>query len=157
MKNIFRLAVLIPAIMLLLIFVLPLSAQEKATKEECVEKVNAAVKLIQKEGLEASLKMIMDKDGPYRWKDSYVFCIGDEVGKTLAHPMPRLIGFPMSRYRDAKGDQPFLEVIKVANKEGQGWKSYHFQGREGQGSQLKNAYFVKVPGENVIVSAGYFE
>lgn len=157
MKNIFRLRVLISAMMLILFFVLPIGAQEKATKEECVEKVNAAVKLIQKEGLETSLKKIMDKEGPYAWKDSYVFCIGDKVGKTLAHPMPRLIGFPMSRYRDAKGEQPFLEVIEVANKEGQGWKSYHFQGTDVQSSRLKNAYFAKVPGENVIVCAGYYE
>ena len=157
MKKNFRLTSLISAIILTLLLVLPVTAQEKATKEECVEKVNAAVKLIQSEGLETSLKKIMDKDGPYVWKDSYVFCIGDEVGKTLAHPMPRIIGFPMSRYRDAKGDQPFLEVIEVANKAGQGWKSYYFQGRDGQEDRLKNAYFVKVPGANVIVSAGYYE
>ncbi len=155
MKNIFRFnAVILVALVFLIV---PVFAQEKATKEECVEKVNAAVKLIQKEGLESSFKQFMDKEGPYIWKDSYIFCIGDKVGKTFAHPMSRLLGFPMARYRDAKGNQPFTDVIEVANKNGDGWKSYYYQGREGKEAMLKNIYFSKVPGENVIVAAGYYE
>lgn len=157
MMNIFRLRVLISAMMLILFFVLPISAQEKATKEECVEKVNLAIELIKKEGVDASVKKIMDKEGPYIWKDSYVFCFDNDLGKTLAHPIDRLIGFPMKKFKDADGKEPFVEVIAVANKEGKGWIQYNYQGGGEAEARLKTAYFAKVPGENVIVCAGYYE
>ncbi len=165
MKNNYRVAGLLLAIMLAFIFVQPLTAQEMATKEECVEKVNMAVELIQKEGPEASFKKIMDKNGPFIWKDSYIFCIGDKVGKTLAHPLTRIIGFPMKNFKDEEGNQPFIEILEVANKEGKGWKSYHYSGpgkqtckvNNKQTSRLKTVYFSKVPGKNVIVAAGYYK
>ncbi len=127
-----------------------ISASEKATKEECVEKVNAAVQLIQKEGQEVALKKIMDKQGSFIWKDSYVFCIGDKIGVTHAHPMNRLLGFPMKNFKDEKGNQPFIEVIEVANKEGNGLKSYYYSG-------VKTIYFAKVPEQNIIVIAGFYK
>ncbi|MCP3928016.1 MAG: sodium:calcium antiporter, partial [Bacteroidetes bacterium] len=123
MKRKFQFVGLFTAIVLAVICVQPISASEKATKEECVDKVNAAVGLIQKEGLDASFKKIMDKSGPFIWKDSYVFCIGDKVGVTHAHPMKRLLGFPMKNFKDEEGKQPFVEVIEVAKTKGNGWKS----------------------------------
>ncbi|MGD8980945.1 MAG: sodium:calcium antiporter, partial [Desulfobacterales bacterium] len=73
-------------------FVNPCFAQEGATKEECVAKVEKAAKLIKKMGLKPALEKIMDKNGPYKWKDSYVFCMEEGMGKLLAHPIPRFIG-----------------------------------------------------------------
>ncbi len=148
---------LILAVFVTLIFVVPIQAQEMATKEECVTKVNMAVELIQKEGLDASFIKIMDKSGPFIWKDSYIFCIGDKVGKTLAHPLTRIIGFPMKNFKDEEGNQPFIEILEVANKEGKGWKSYHYSRKGKQTSRLKTVYFSKVPGKNVIVAAGYYK
>lgn len=138
------------------IFVQPIYSQEKATKEECVAKVHEAVDMIAEIGLEPSLKKIMDKDGGYIWKDSYVFCV-DDVGKTLAHPMTRLVGFPMLRFKDADGKEPFVEILEVAKKVGKGWKNYNYAGRGQTVPRMKNTYYVKVPGENVIVCAGYYE
>ena len=157
MKNIFRLKNLVLAIMLVVFFALPVNSQEKATKEECVVKVNEAIELIQKQGVENSLKIFMDKTGPYIWKDSYVFCIDDNVGKMLAHPSPRFLGFPMKNYKDADGKTPFVEVIEVANNKGNGWKGYQFKERGKTEILSKKVYFAKVPGENIIVIAGYYE
>ncbi len=157
MKNNFRIAGWIIPILLTLIFVVPIHAKEMATKEECVAKVNMAVELIQKEGLDASFEKIMDKSGPFIWKDSYIFCIGDRVGKTLAHPLNQIIGFPLKNFKDDEGNQPFIEILEVANKEGKGWKSYYYSGKSEQQSRLKTVYFAKVPGENVIVAAGYYK
>ncbi len=156
MRRRFQLAGLFTSIMLTLICVQPICASEKAIKEECMDKVNAAVALIQKEGPDASYKKIMDKSGPFIWKDSYVFCIGDKVGVTHAHPMSRLLGFPMKNFKDEEGKQPFVEVIEVANTKGHGWKSYYYSGGAEPKSRLKTIYFAKVPGENIIVGAGYY-
>jgi len=157
MKSIHQFLVLFSALMLTIFFALPISAEERATKEECVAKVNAAVKLIQEEGPDAAFKKIVAQDGPYVWKDSYVFCIGDKVGKNLAYPVPKFLGFPMKNFRDEEGNQPFVEIIEVANKEGKGWKSYYYSSKKDPKLKLKNNYFAKVPGENVIVIAGYYE
>ncbi|MCP3888692.1 MAG: hypothetical protein GY702_07435 [Desulfobulbaceae bacterium] len=157
MKNIFRLEILITAIMLVVLSALPVISQEKATKEECVTKVNEAIELVQKQGVDASLKQFMDKSGQYIWKDSYVFCIDNNVGKMLAHPSPRFLGFPMKNYKDADGKAPFVEVIEVANSKGSGWKDYQFIERGQTEILSKKIYFAKVPKENIIVCAGYYE
>lgn len=157
MKNNFLPQTLIPVIMFVVLFALSANSQEKATKEECVTKVNEAIALIQKQGLDDSLKTFMDKTSSYIWKDSYVFCIDDNVGKMLAHPSPRFLGFPMKSYKDADGKTPFVEVIEVAKSKGSGWKKYKYVERGKTEILSKHVYFSKVPGKNVIVVAGYYE
>ncbi len=49
-------------------------ADEKATKEECVTKVAEAAKMVREVGVDAAIKKLLEESGPYRWKDSYVFC-----------------------------------------------------------------------------------
>lgn len=143
--------------LVLLSLVNPVCAKEMATKQECVEKVTQAIELIKKDGQDAALNQIMKKDGPFIWKDSYVFCIGSEVGKTLAHPVSRLLGFPMKTFKDVDGKQPFVEVLQIANQKGDGWKSYMYTKRGETEPRLKTIYFAKVPEKNVIVCAGYYE
>jgi cytochrome c len=157
MKTIFRPEILLSVIMLVVFCALPANSQEKATKEECVAKVNEAIELIQKQGVERSLKTISDKTGPYNWKDSYVFCIDNKAGKMLAHPSARFLGFPMKNYKDADGKTPFIEIIEVANSKGNGWKGYKFVDRSQKKTLPKNVYFSKVPEKDIIVCAGYYE
>jgi hypothetical protein len=59
---------------------------EGATKEEVVAKCEAAGKLIQEKGVEVASQTIGDKEGPFVWKDTYVFLM-DLDGKMLAHPI----------------------------------------------------------------------
>ncbi len=128
--------------------------QSKATRAECLDKVDQAVKEINEKGLETALKNIDDPKGQYVWKNSYVFCINDEDGNLLAHPFFRSKGFPMKNYRDADGKKPFIDILKIANTEGKGWKSYMFE-QSGEAPKLKKTYFIKIPDKNVIVAAGY--
>ena len=130
------------------------AAQAKATRADCVAKVDQAVKEINEKGPETALKNIDDPKGPYVWKDSYVFCINDEDGNLLAHPFLGRKGFPMKNYRDADGNKPFVDILKIANTDGKGWKSYMFV-RSGEAPKLKITYFVKIPDKNIIVASGY--
>jgi len=157
MKNSFVISTLIPAMMFVLLFEHPLYAEEKATKEECIAKVDEAIALIQKEGPDSSFEKIMAKNGPFTWKDSYVFCMSTDMGKTLAHPISRLIGFPMVRFKDSEGKQPFVEVLETANSKGKGWKSYMYAAPSESEPRLKTIYYAKVPDQDVIVCAGYYE
>ena len=135
----------------------PCTAAEKATKEECIAKVEQAAKLINKIGIEPAIEKLMDKAGPYRWKDSYVFCMNVDRGKLMAHPMARFIGMPMKTWKDADGKQPFANVIDEIDTKGKGWVSYSIRPRGAEKAAMKHTYFMKVPGVAAILGAGYME
>ena len=117
-----------------------------------------ASKMIKEIGLKAALKKIMDKKGTYVWKDTYLFCIDDKKAKVLAHPVAkRLVGFKMTKWKDVNLKQPFKEVLEVAKTKGKGWISYKYVKRGDSTPSLKTVYFLKVPGEKVIVCAGIYE
>jgi len=132
-------------------------ASEQANREECLAKVEEAARLIKEIGLQPALEKFMDKKGPYIWKDSYIFCMDDEAGKILAHPVPRIIGFPMKNWKDADGKQPFEQPIAEISTKKSGWIKYYYRAPGAETPRLKVAYFLKVPGEKAIVSAGYYE
>jgi cytochrome c len=135
----------------------PCFAQEGATKEECVAKVEEAAKLVKKIGLQPALEKFMEKNSPYKWKDSYVFCMDDDMGKMLAHPISRFIGYPMKTYRDADGKQPFAKVLEEIKTKQKGWIQYYYRFPGADTPKLKIAYYLKIPGEKAILSAGYYE
>ena len=145
------------SILAIFYFVNPCSAQDGATKEECVAKVEKAAKLIKKMGLKPALEKIMDKNGPYKWKDSYVFCMEEGMGKLLAHPIPRFIGYPMKNFKDADGKQPFEKVLEEINTKNKGWVEYYYRPQGVDVPKLKKTYFLKIPGEKSILCAGYYE
>ena len=140
-----------------LYFVNPCLAQEGATKEECVAKVEEAAKMVKKIGLKPALEKIMDKNGPYKWKDSYVFCMEDGMGKLLAHPAARFIGYSMKNFKDADGKQPFEKVLEEINIKPKGWVEYYYRPQGADVPKLKKTYFLKIPGEKAILCAGYYE
>lgn len=135
----------------------PSFAQDGATKEECVAKVEEAAKMVKKIGLKPALEKIMDKNGPYKWKDSYVFCMEDGMGKLLAHPIARFIGFPMKNFKDAEGKQPYVKVLEEINTKKKGWVKYYYRPPGVDVPKLKNTYYLKIPGEKAILGAGYYE
>lgn len=128
-----------------------------ATKEECVAKCKEAAELIQKTGLDAALKQMNDPNGLFIWKDSYVFCFSVEDFKILAHRVPSIVGWDAKNYRSADGRVIFQEMVKVGNAMGSGWITYDYLRRGEEKARPKTTYFLKVPGKNVIVGAGYYE
>lgn len=145
---------LIPAVFY---FVNPCFAQEEATKEECVAKIEEAAKLVKKIGLQPALEKFMEKNSPYKWKDSYVFCMDDDMGKLLAHPLSRFIGFPMKNFKDADGKLPFVKVIEEIKTKKKGWVQYYYRPAGADVPKLKIVYYLKIPGEKAILCAGYYE
>lgn len=133
------------------------AAEEKATKEECVAKVKQAAKLIKDIGLEAALKKMNDPNGPFMWKDTYVFAFEDETCKILAHKSPKIVGFMAKDLRDVNGKLYFQEFLDVANTKGEGWVSYMYPKTRGGIPEPKISYILKVSGEKVIVGAGIYE
>ncbi len=157
MKKSSKVLVTILTIVALFYFAGPCAATEKATKDECIAKVEQAAKLIQEVGIEPAMEKLMDKSGPYKWKDSYVFCMNTDMGKVMAHPFTRIIGFPMKNWKDADGKQPFAKVFDEIGTKEKGWIAYNYQARSAETASEKHTYYLKVPGEQAVLAAGYYK
>jgi signal transduction histidine kinase len=129
----------------------------RASREECAAKCNAAAKLIQQVGLDAALEKINEPEGQFVWKDSYVFCFDTVEYRLLAHRVHRLIGIPVKNFKSADGRPIFQKMVEIAKKEGSGWITYDYVRPGEEKPSPKTTYFIKVSGEDVIIGAGYYQ
>ncbi|MCG8686609.1 MAG: cache domain-containing protein [Desulfobacterales bacterium] len=133
-------------------------AADKATKEECVLKSKEAADVVTNEGLDAALAQINDPNGPFVWKDTYVFAISLDEGKVIAHPIkPKLIGKMLTGLKDVNGKMFFVEFLNVAKEKGEGWVSYMWPKPGEKKPSPKNSYVYRVPGQNAVFLAGVYE
>ena len=149
-----------PIFIIMMLFVLcgQSLGQDVASKNECVDKVKKAVKLIQDIGVDAACKKISDFTGPYVWKDSYVFCTDNDQAIMVAHPFPGARGVEFINWEDAEGKTPFVDILKIANSKGKGLKSYMMLPKpDAPKPLLKTIYFELEPESKIIVSAGYYK
>ena len=132
---------------------------QSATKDECVAKCKEAAQLVTDKGIDAAIAEINKKDGPFVWKDSYVFMM-DLEGKMLAHPIrPDLIGKNLLETPDKGPDKKlfFKEFVGAGEVEGRGLGRLRVaQARRGSASK-KLSYIYRVPGKDVFVGAGVYE
>ncbi len=133
-------------------------AMEKATKEECMAKCKQAADMVKEKGLDETLAVLMDKNGPFVWKDTYVFCIDIEKQANIAHPIkPKLIGKNLMHVKDVNGTMFFAEFVNLAKGEGSGWVKYMWPKLGEKKPSPKATYVYKVPGESVFMAAGIYE
>jgi len=131
-------------------------AEEKATAKECVQKVQEAVKLIQEKG-DAAYATIRDENGPFVWKDSYIFVVNFE-GFMMAHPMnPKLEGRKVDTIKDSNGKMFNAEMVAVAKSPGQGWVEYSWVKPNENKPSPKVSYVMGVPGKDLVVGAGVWD
>ncbi|MBC2712964.1 MAG: cache domain-containing protein [Desulfosarcina sp.] len=131
---------------------------EGATKEEVVAKCESAAKLVQEKGVELASKAIGDKEGPFVWKDTYVFLM-DLDGKMLAHPIkPELTQRDnLVQVKDTDGKPLFVEFIQVAGNTGNGWVDYMWPKPGEENPAAKSSYIYRVRGTPYFVGAGIYK
>ncbi len=132
-------------------------ADDTATKEECVIKSHEAAAMINTQGVEAAIKAISDPQGPFVWKDSYVFLM-DLNGKMLAHPFqPELTRMDhVLLLTDPTDKAMFVHFVNIARKAGQGWVEYMWP-KPGKSSPSKKlTYIYRVPDHDLLVGAGLY-
>ena len=130
----------------------------QATQDEVVLKCKEAAKLIQEKGIDAGIQSIGSKEGPYVWKDTYVFLM-DMDGKMLAHPMsPQLTKEKdLLSVKNTDGKLIFTEFVKLANAKGDGWFDYMWPKPGQEKPAEKSTYIYRVPGTQYIVGAGIYK
>ena len=131
---------------------------ESATKEEVIAKTKAAAMMVQEKGLEQATQAIGDKEGPFVWKDTYVFLM-DLDGKMLAHPIkPELTDRDtLVEVKDTDGKPLFVEFIEVAGKKGEGWVDYMWPKPGEDAPAAKSTYIYRVEGTPYFVGAGIYK
>lgn len=131
---------------------------ESATKEEVIAKTQAAGKLVQEKGVEMASQTIGDKEGPFVWKDTYVFLM-DLDGKMIAHPIkPELTEQDtLVEVKDTDGKPLFVDFIQVAGNKGSGWVDYMWPKPGEENSSAKSTYIYRVEGTPYFVGAGIYK
>ena len=131
-------------------------AMDKATPQEVVAKVKEAVKLIAEKG-GAAYPIIRDKNGPFVWKDTYVF-VGDLEGNMLVHINSKLEGRNMMGAKDANGKLFHAELINGVKKSPDGfWLEYQWVKPGEKTPSPKVSYHEIVPGTNIFAGAGVWD
>ncbi len=148
--------------MALFVFMITMSAMvfaahDRATPKEIVQKVNEAVVLVQEKG-EGAYDILRDKNGPFIWKDAYVF-VQDVDGNMLMHPFNRkLDGRNMMGVKDAKGKLFTAEQVAIVKgPSGEGWIEYWWIKPNEKKPSQKVSYIKLVPGTKYWVGAGIFD
>ncbi|BBO70322.1 hypothetical protein DSCA_42520 [Desulfosarcina alkanivorans] len=131
---------------------------EGATKEEVLAKCEAAAKLIQEKGVEMASQTIGDKEGPFVWKDTYVFLM-DLDGKMIAHPIkPELTQRDnLLQVADTDGKPLFVEFVQVAGNKGEGWVDYMWPKPGEDKPAAKSSFIQRVKGTPYFVGAGIYK
>ena len=135
-------------------------AENEILKGECETKARKAAGLIQTLDAGAAFEKIVDPNGPFVSRTSHVFCINAESGRLLAHKIARFVGSNMHYYMDADGNRPYSDMLEKMKQEEAAWTSYVTYGSGPEKRKtpgLKNMYFYKVPGENIVLCCGYWE
>ncbi len=144
-------------ILLALCMAVPAMADETASKEECVIECREAAALINSQGLEKAVEQIGDQNGPFVWKDSYVFLMNMD-GKMLAHPFkPELTKKEHCLLiTDPTGKALFVHFVNLARSSGEGWVEYMWPKPGKDTPRKKITYIYRVPGTDLFVGAGVY-
>ncbi len=132
-------------------------AEESATKDECVIKCHEAAAMINSKGVETAIKAISDTNGPFVWKDSYVFLMNLD-GKMLAHPFqPELTQIDhVLLITDPTDKALFVHFVNLARNVGQGWVEYMWPKPGKTTPSKKLTYIYRVPTQDLFVGAGVY-
>lgn len=132
--------------------------QGHATAREVVAKVREAASTLAKTG---DLAQFNQKQGPWVWKDTYIFVLNCDKMTQAAHPLrPDLIGTEISSIKDPKGNAIFpnpKDVCEAARKPSGVWEEYSWaKPGEKEGSR-KVSYLLGAKGTPYVVAAGVYD
>jgi cytochrome c len=132
-------------------------AEDTATKDECMAKVAGVIQVINQQSAQAAIAQVNDVNGPFVWKDTYVY-IMDLSGNIVAHgPQPKFIGKNLMGLKDPVTKQPWypalFEKIKAAD-DSKGWFDYHWKKPNAEGIYKKECYYERAG--DLVVFAGIY-
>jgi cytochrome c len=134
------------------------AAQEHATAQEVVAKVREAAATLSKSG---DLKPFTQKNGPWVWKDTYVF-VNDCDKKVVAANivMPDQVGQDFGLIKDTKGKTLYPDrdaYCNAAKKPSGNWIEYWWPKPAQKEGSRKVSFYLSAPGTPYVVGAGVYD
>jgi cytochrome c len=133
-------------------------AQDRATAREVVNKVREAASTLSKT---SDVAQFNEKQGPWVWKDTYVFVHDCDKQVVAAHPIkPEQIGKDLASIKDAKSGKsifPEGSCKKEENASAGVWTEYMWpKPGEKEGSR-KLVYCLRAKGSPYVACAGVYD
>ncbi len=132
--------------------------QDRANPQDVVAKVKEAARTLSNGG---DLAQFNEKQGPWVWKDTYIFVLDCDKMTNAAHPLrPDIRNAEMSSIKDPKGNSIFSNpkaVCEAARKPSGTWVEYWWaKPGEKEGSR-KVSYLLSAKGTPYVVGAGIYD
>ena len=132
-------------VLMILLMTVPALA---GTRDDCISKCKEAGDFIKKQGIDAAIKEINNKNGHFVWNDgvSYVFLMNMKA-RMLAHPHKPALLKPATLIEatDIDGKAFFAEFVQKAKK-GKGWVKYMWPVPGMEVHKPKHTFIYRVPG-----------
>jgi cytochrome c len=130
--------------------------QDKATAQEVVAKVREAASTLSKT---RDLAQFNQKQGPWVWKDTYIFVDDCDKKVVAANPgRPEQVGHDFMSIKDTRGNNVIpAGWCDAAKKPSGAWIEYWWpRPGEKEGSR-KLTYSLSVKGTSYVVAAGFYD
>lgn len=160
MKKSLFLVFVVLAILSMPVYGMSDDKEESATPQEVIQKVKEAAEFLAEKG-EAGLEEFKKMDGPWVFKDTYVFvfdCEGEHA--LVAHIMPQIVGKDLNTLKSPDGTNIGTALCGTVQKNPNGsWVEYTWP-RVVKGEKefsRKLTYMKNVPGQPYEVGAGIYD
>jgi len=130
--------------------------QDKATAREVVAKIREAARTLSRTHDSTPFNR---KQGPWVWKDTYVFVVDCDKKVIVAHPIkPELVGQDYTSLKDTKGKNVFPEGwCDEAKKPAGVWVEYWWPKPGQTDGSRKLSYSLAAKGTPYVVGAGIYD
>jgi cytochrome c len=134
--------------------------QDHATAQEVVAKVREAASTLSKTG---DVTQFDQKQGPWVWKDTYIFIYDCDKKIMAAHPIkPEMIGQEISSIKDAKSGKIIIPdaaaFCKTVKDTPSGvWKEFWWPKPGEKEASRKVAYYLNAKGTPYVAIAGVYD
>jgi cytochrome c len=155
MKKVSLFVVLAALVSLVALVAVPAFAGESATPEEIVAKVTEASAYLIEKG-DAGLASFDDPNGPWVFKDTYVFVYDCDKGECVGNITPGLVGKKIEDIIDANGKPVGLEICEASKKPNGWWIEYVWPVKGTGELATKISFIHKAAGSKYTVCAGIY-
>ncbi len=134
--------------------------QDHATAQDVVAKVREAASTLSKTG---DVTQFDQKQGPWVWKDTYIFIYDCDKKVMAAHPIkPEMIGQDISSIKDAKSGKIIIQdaaaFCKMVRESPSGvWKEFWWPKPGEKEPSRKIAYYLPAKGTPYLAIAGVYD
>lgn len=141
-----RTTTILIALVILTLCAFKVSAAERGSREEAVALVQRTIALIRRDGIDAVVKAVNNKDRRFRDRDLYVFIHDLRVpGKLAAHGTNiKLTRENNINYKDENGKYFVREMVALAKNKGRGWVDYRWANANRTQFAEKSAYLERI-------------